>query len=165
MEIFELTIHELHEKLQKKELSAVEATTALLSRIKATDEKINAFISVTEEAALESAAAADARIAAGAGDILTGIPIALKDIFLTTGIRTTCGSKILKNFIPPYDSTAWGKLQKRGAVLLGKLNLHEFAYGGTSVPSHFGAVPRPVQVLPVAASRYFGATLPVLARS
>ncbi len=118
MEIFELTIHELHEKLQKKELSAVEATTAMLARIEATDGKINAFISVTEKEALESAAAADKIISAGTAGILTGIPLALKDIFLTKGIRTTCASRILENFIPPYDATAWTKLQgtRRGAA-------------------------------------------------
>jgi aspartyl-tRNA(Asn)/glutamyl-tRNA(Gln) amidotransferase subunit A len=143
MEIFELTVHELHEKLKQKELSSVEATKAMLLRIKETDEKINAFISLTENEALESAAAADARISAGNIDILTGIPIALKDIFLTKGIRTTCGSKMLANFIPPYNATAWEKLQQRGAVLLGKLNQDEFAMGSSCEGSAFGATRNP----------------------
>jgi aspartyl-tRNA(Asn)/glutamyl-tRNA(Gln) amidotransferase subunit A len=143
MEIFELTVHELHEKLKKKELSSVEATKAMLARIEATDGKVNAFITVCQEEALESAREADKRIAAGEMDILTGIPIALKDIFLTKGIRTTCASKILNNFIPPYDATSWLKLKERGAVLLGKLNQDEFAMGSSCESSAFGPTRNP----------------------
>jgi len=143
MEIFELTIHELHEKLKKKELTAVEAAKALLSRIESTDAAINAFITITEKEALESAAAADARIAAGEMNLLTGIPLALKDIFLTSGVRTTCASKMLADFIPPYDSTAWKKLRESGAVLLGKLNQDEFAMGSSCEGSAFGATRNP----------------------
>ena len=143
MEIFELTVHELHEKLKKKELSSVEATKAMLARIEATDGKVNAFITVCNEEALESAGNADKRIAAGNMDILTGIPIALKDIFLTKGIRTTCASKILNNFVPPYDATSWLKLQERGAVLLGKLNQDEFAMGSSCESSAFGTTKNP----------------------
>src|SRR6266545_4987224 len=106
MELYELTIHELHEKLKRKEVSSVEATRSLLSRIDAVEDRVNAFITVTPEEALKDAEAADRRIAAGNMDILTGIPVALKDIFLTEGIRTTCGSRILENFIPPYDATS-----------------------------------------------------------
>src|SRR5690349_15635955 len=120
MQIFELSIHELHEKLKKKELSAVEATRAMLDRVEAVDERVNAYITVTPDEALKEAAAADKKIAAGDIDVLTGIPIALKDIFVTKGIRTTCGSKILENFVPPYDGTAVARLKARGAVILGK---------------------------------------------
>jgi len=143
MQIFELSLHELHEKLKQKELSSVEATTAMLERIDAVDGKVNAYVTVTPEKALAEAAAADQRIAAGDIDILTGIPIALKDIFVTKGIRTTCGSKILSNFIPPYDGTAVAKLKARGAVILGKLNQDEFAMGSSSESSYFGATKNP----------------------
>ncbi|HTY21319.1 MAG TPA: amidase family protein, partial [Geobacteraceae bacterium] len=95
MELYELTIHELNERLMKREVSSVEATQACLDRIEAVDPKVRAFITVTRKDALESAAQADQRIAKGEADILTGIPIALKDIFLTKGIRTTCASRIL----------------------------------------------------------------------
>jgi aspartyl-tRNA(Asn)/glutamyl-tRNA(Gln) amidotransferase subunit A len=143
MEIFELTVHELHEKLKKKELSSVEATEAMLARIDATEEKVNAFITVCREEALEAAAAADKRIASGEMDILTGIPIALKDIFLTKGIRTTCASRMLGDFNPPYDATSWNKLKERGAVLLGKLNQDEFAMGSSCESSAFGLTRNP----------------------
>jgi aspartyl-tRNA(Asn)/glutamyl-tRNA(Gln) amidotransferase subunit A len=143
MEIFELTIHELHDKLKRKEVSSVEATKAVLARIEAVDGKVNAFITVTPEEALASAAAADKRIAAGEMTALTGIPIALKDIFLTRGIRTTCASNILANFTPPYDATSWSKLKEQGAVLVGKLNQDEFAMGSSCESSAFGPAKNP----------------------
>jgi aspartyl-tRNA(Asn)/glutamyl-tRNA(Gln) amidotransferase subunit A len=143
MEIFELTIHELHDKLKRKEVSSVEATKSLLSRIEAVDPKVNAFITVTPEEALQSAEAADKRIATGEMDVLTGIPIALKDIFLTRGVRTTCASRILHNFVPPYDATSWLKLKERGAVLVGKLNQDEFAMGSSTESSAFGPTRNP----------------------
>ena len=143
MELFELSVHELHDKLKAREVSSVEATRAMLARIEATDPQVNAFITVTTEDALEAAEAADRRIAAGETDILTGIPIALKDIFVTKGIRTTCGSRILENFVPPYDGTAVAKLKERGAVILGKLNQDEFAMGSSSESSAFGATRNP----------------------
>jgi aspartyl-tRNA(Asn)/glutamyl-tRNA(Gln) amidotransferase subunit A len=143
MELFELTVRELHEKLRKKEVSSVEATKSLLSRIEAVEPKVNAFITVTPEEALKAAAAADKRIAAGEIDILTGIPLALKDIFLTRGIRTTCASKILTTFIPPYDATSWLKLKERGMVLVGKLNQDEFAMGSSCESSAFGTTKNP----------------------
>ncbi|MCM0081268.1 Asp-tRNA(Asn)/Glu-tRNA(Gln) amidotransferase subunit GatA [Geomonas sp. Red32] len=143
MEIFDLTLHELHEKLKAKELSSVEATKAMLARIEAVDGKVHAYITVTPEQALAEAEAADQRIAAGNIDLLTGIPVALKDIFVTKGIRTTCGSKILENFIPPYDGTAVAKLKERGAVIVGKLNQDEFAMGSSCESSYFGSCKNP----------------------
>src|SRR4051794_35446342 len=143
MQIHELTIHELHEKLAKREISSVEATRALLDRIKAVEPQVNAFITVCEEEALRDAAAADARIAAGDTGLLTGIPIALKDIFLTEGIRTTCASNILHNFVPPYSATAWENLKAQGAVLVGKLNQDEFAMGSSNETSFAGTARNP----------------------
>jgi aspartyl-tRNA(Asn)/glutamyl-tRNA(Gln) amidotransferase subunit A len=143
MELFELTIHELHDKLKKREVSSVETTNALLARIEAVEPKVNAFITVTKEEALKDAEAADQRIAAGDMDTLTGIPLAFKDIFLTKGVRTTCGSRILNNFIPPYDATSVAKLKERGMVLVGKLNQDEFAMGSSTESSYFGTTRNP----------------------
>ena len=143
MELFELTVRELHRKLKAREVSSVEATRSVLSRIEAVDGQINAFITVTPEEALKNAAAADERIAAGEADILTGIPLALKDIFLTKGIRTTCASRMLHNFIPPYDATSVARLKARGMVLVGKLNQDEFAMGSSCESSAFGATRNP----------------------
>jgi aspartyl-tRNA(Asn)/glutamyl-tRNA(Gln) amidotransferase subunit A len=143
MELFELTIHELHDKLKKREVSSVETTNALLARIEAVEPKVNAFITVTKEEALKDAEAADQRIAAGNMDTLTGIPLAFKDIFLTKGVRTTCGSRILNNFIPPYDATSVAKLKERGMVLVGKLNQDEFAMGSSTESSYFGTTRNP----------------------
>ena len=143
MEIHELTIHELHDKLKKGELSSVEATKALLARIEAVEGTVNAFITVTPEEAQKDAEAADRRIAAGDMQPLTGIPVALKDIFLTKGVRTTCASRILDNFIPPYDATSVARLKEQGMVLVGKLNQDEFAMGSSTESSHYGKTRNP----------------------
>ena len=143
MELFELTIHELHDKLKKKEISSVEATRALLARIDAVEPRVNAFITVTPEEALKNAEEADRRIAAGDMQLLTGIPIALKDIFLTKGVRTTCASRILDNFIPPYDATSVARLKAQGMVLVGKLNQDEFAMGSSTESSYYGKTHNP----------------------
>lgn len=143
MNIIDLTLHQLHELLNTKKISSVEATRAMLARIEAVEPQVGSFITVTPEQALAGAEAADRRIAAGEMDLLTGIPLALKDIFLTEGIRTTCGSRILDNFIPPYSATAWENLRERGAVLLGKLNQDEFAMGSSNESSAFGVCRNP----------------------
>ena len=143
MEIFDLTIHEMHQKLKAKEFSSVEATSAMLARIESVEERVNAYITVTPEQALVEAEAADRRIAAGEIATLTGIPIGLKDIFITKGIRTTCGSKILESFVPPYDGTAVARLKEQGAVIVGKLNQDEFAMGSSNESSYFGPVKNP----------------------
>jgi len=143
MDTIDMTIHGLHQALESKQLSSVEATKAMLARIEAVEPQVGSFITVTPEQALAGAEAADRRIAAGDMDMLTGIPLALKDIFLTEGIRTTCGSRILDNFIPPYSATSWEKLRDRGAVLLGKLNQDEFAMGSSNESSAFGVCRNP----------------------
>lgn len=143
MELYEQTIHDLQTQLQARQASSVEITTSFLNRIDSTDPSINAFITVTKEQALADAQAADQRIAAGDGSPLTGIPVALKDIFLTDGVRTTCASKMLGNFVAPYDATAWAKMKAQGAVLLGKLNMDEFAMGSSCENSAFGPTRNP----------------------
>ena len=143
MEIFDLSIEELHEKLRNREISSVEATQVFLERIENVEPKVGSFITVTTEKALSDAENADKRISSGDCQLLTGIPLALKDIFLTEGIRTTCGSRILQNFIPPYSATAYEKLRNQGAVLLGKLNQDEFAMGSSNETSAFGITRNP----------------------
>lgn len=143
MNITDMTIQELHLALKGKQVSSVEATKAMLERIKSVEPEIRSFITVTEEQALTAASAADKLIASGDCRTLTGIPLAVKDIFLTEGIRTTCGSRILENFIPPYSATSWEKLRDQGAVLLGKLNQDEFAMGSSNESSAFGPTHNP----------------------
>ncbi len=143
MEIFEHPIRSLHEKLKKREISSVELTRIFLERIRRVEPKISSFITVTEEKAISDAASADRMISCGDSNLLTGIPIALKDIFLTEGIRTTCGSRILGNFVPTYSATAYEKLCKKGGVLLGKLNQDEFAMGSSNETSAFGITRNP----------------------
>ncbi len=143
MEIYELTIHELHDKLKKKEVSSLEATRAVFSRIDSVEDKVHSFVTISRDEALRQAQEADKRIAAGDMRPLTGVPIAVKDIFCTEGVRTTCSSKILENFIPPYDSTVVARLKSDGAVILGKTNMDEFAMGSSTETSYFGVTRNP----------------------
>ncbi len=137
------TIKELHHALKNKTLSSVELTQYFLTRIEKFDTRYNSFITVCNETALKQAQAADAQIAAGHITPLTGIPLAQKDIFCTKGIKTTCGSKILDNFIAPYESTVTQKFLDAGAVMLGKTNMDEFAMGSSNETSYYGAVKNP----------------------
>lgn len=140
--MYDKNITELAEGLRSREFSSEELTRAFLDRIKQYS-SINAYITVTEELALQNAKAADARLAKGDVTLLTGIPIAQKDIFCTEGVKTSCGSKILDNFIAPYDATVVAKLKEAGAVMLGKLNMDEFAMGSSNETSFYGAVKNP----------------------
>ncbi len=143
MTIHDLTLAELRSRLDKRELSAVEVTNAYLDRIAATNAEINAFITVCNETALAEAQAADQAIAAGQAAPLTGLPIAAKDIFNTAGIRTTCASRILGNYVAPYDATAIARLKEQRSVIIGKLNMDEFAMGSSNENSAFGPVRNP----------------------
>ena len=147
MELHNLTIHELHEKLKKKQITSIETTEAFLKRIDAIDGNIKAYITVTKEEAARQAKEADKRLASGK-DItpLTGVPIAVKDIFCTNGVRTTCASKILDNFVPPYDATVIKKLKDAGAVILGKNNMDEFAMGSSTENSAYFVTKNPWDV-------------------
>ena len=139
------SITELASDLDSKKISSVELTQEFLDRIKR-HENLNSFITVTADRALADAKAADALRAQGKAQPLTGIPLAHKDIFCTKGIKTSCGSKMLDNFISPYDATVMEKFQNSGAVLLGKTNMDEFAMGSSNETSFYGAVKNPWQL-------------------
>ena len=142
-DLWRLTAHEAHEKLRAKEFSAVELTQSVLDRVNAVESKVHAYITTTPELALEQAKDADSRYAAGTATPLTGIPVGVKDLIVTKGTRTTAGSKILENFIPPYDSHVYEQLRKAGAVMVGKANLDEFAMGSSTEHSAYGPTHNP----------------------
>ncbi|MFC2059850.1 Asp-tRNA(Asn)/Glu-tRNA(Gln) amidotransferase subunit GatA [Chloroflexota bacterium] len=133
----QLTIHETHQLLKAKQLSSVELTKACLERIQQVEPKVQALVTITEELALKQAQKADELIAQGDINPLTGIPAVIKDNMCTRGTRTTCASKMLENFVPPYDATVVEKLNNRGAVIVGKANMDEFAMGSSTEHSAF----------------------------
>jgi aspartyl-tRNA(Asn)/glutamyl-tRNA(Gln) amidotransferase subunit A len=137
------TIADLAQALQQREVSSVELTQHVLDRCTTINQKLNCFISITPEIALEQARLADENIKNGNAGPLTGVPIAQKDIFCTNGIKTSCGSKMLDNFIAPYDATVVEKLNHAGMVMIGKTNMDEFAMGSSNETSFYGAVLNP----------------------
>jgi len=138
MELFKYTAHQLHEKLVSKELSAVELTEAVLVRSEAVEKHVQAYITQNQDRAFVQAQAVDGKIAQGQTiSVLAGIPVALKDNICTKGIKTTCGSKILAEFVPPYNATVVDKLMAEDVVLVGKTNMDEFAMGGSTENSGF----------------------------
>ena len=141
MSIYTKTIAQLAQGLKDKEFSSVEITQHYLERIKKSD--LNAFITLTDELAMKQAQTADDKIAAGTSNILTGIPYAHKDIFCTKGVKTSAGSKMLDNFISPYDATVSHQLNQADTVMLGKVNMDEFAMGSSNESSFYGAVKNP----------------------
>ena len=143
MELYKLTIHELHEKIKNKEITAKDIASDVFKRIDSVENKVKAYLSVARDEALKQAEDADKEIKAGKFKPLTGIPIAIKDNICIDGIKTTCASKILENFIPPYDATVITKLKANGYILTGKTNMDEFAMGSSTENSAFGATRNP----------------------
>ena len=157
------SLTELSHGLQTGEFSSVELTQAFLTRIKQ-HQNLNAYITITEELALQSAKAADARIANKKAEALTGIPVAQKDIFCTLDVKTTCGSKMLDNFYAPYNATVIEKFNQAGAVMLGKVNMDEFAMGSSNETSYYGATKNPWNTNKVPGGSSGGSGVAVAAR-
>ena len=143
MNLYELTIHEAHDLLKQKKISSAELTRSVLGRIHDADSRVGAYITLAGETAMAQAEAADHAIGEGRIGPLTGIPLAIKDLICTRGLRTTCASKILENFIPPYDAGVIEKLAAEGAVILGKVNMDEFAMGSSTENSAIGVTRNP----------------------
>jgi len=142
-DLHEKTLSELRRQLRAGEVSSLEITESLLTRIVSLGADLNAFITVTPDEAREAARAADELIGKGKAETLTGLPIVHKDLFCTRGTRTTCGSRMLENFESPYDATVVERLRAAGAIMLGKTNMDEFAMGSSNETSYFGAVQNP----------------------
>jgi len=164
MGLFELTIFQLHEALKKREISSLDVTESLLNRIDRLDATLNAYITIMPEAARKQARQADQRVRAGEIHPLTGIPLAVKDNISTLDAPTTCGSRILKNYLPPFDATVIKRLRERGAVFLGKTNMDEFAMGSSTENSFIGPTRNPWNVDYIAGGSSGGSAAAVTAR-
>jgi aspartyl-tRNA(Asn)/glutamyl-tRNA(Gln) amidotransferase subunit A len=140
---YQLTIHQAHNLLKTRQLSSVELTRACLERIRQVEPKVHALVTVTDELALRQAEKADELIAQGDVHPLTGVPVVIKDNMCTKGVRTTCSSRMLANFVPPYEATVVEKLNERGAVIVGKANMDEFAMGSSTEHSAFFTTQNP----------------------
>ena len=140
------TVHQLHYQLKNREITSTQIVASVFDRIYQVDDKIGGYITLMAESPFEAATAVDQRFERGE-DLakLAGIPIAIKDVICTHGIRTTCGSKILGNFVPPYDATVMKKLKLQGAITIGKTNMDEFAMGSSNETSYFKPVKNPWQ--------------------
>jgi aspartyl-tRNA(Asn)/glutamyl-tRNA(Gln) amidotransferase subunit A len=158
------SVAELSRALHARRLSSVELTGALLDRIDAANRTLNAFLTVDREGALAQAKAADVRIASGTASPLTGIPLAHKDVIMTEGLRTTCGSRMLENFVAPYSAFVAERLERAGMVLVGKTNMDEFAMGSSNENSYFGPVRNPWDIERVAGGSSGGSAAAVAAR-
>jgi len=158
------TLAELSAALQAREFSSEALTGHYLERIGRLDPALNSFVTVTADEAMAAAAAADRRIAAGEAGPLTGIPIAHKDIFCTSGVRTSCGSRMLDNFVSPYDATVVARLKAAGVVMLGKTNMDEFAMGSSNETSFYGPVRNPWDTARVPGGSSGGSAAAVAAR-
>jgi aspartyl-tRNA(Asn)/glutamyl-tRNA(Gln) amidotransferase subunit A len=162
--LHQLSISELAERLQRREISSLELTRHCIARLESLGSQLNAVVTLTAERALADAAHADARRAEGQAGPLLGIPLIHKDIFCTDGIRTSCGSRILDNFIAPYDATIVAKLKAAGTVLLGKANMDEFAMGSSNETSFYGPVKNPWNLRKVPGGSSGGSAAAVAAR-
>jgi aspartyl-tRNA(Asn)/glutamyl-tRNA(Gln) amidotransferase subunit A len=142
-EPWRLTAHDAHQAMLRRELSAVELTESVLGRIEAVEADVHSYVTVTPDVARAQAKEADAKYATGTATPLTGVPIAVKDLIVTKGTRTTAGSRILENFVPPYNSHVYEQIRRAGAVMVGKANMDEFAMGSSTEHSAYGPTHNP----------------------
>ncbi len=163
-QITDLSFSELKKALNDRTLSSVEITSAFLDRIESLNPTLNAFITITRDEAMKSAKEADAAISKGSATPYTGLPIAHKDLFCTDGTLTTCGSKILSNFVAPYDAHVVSQCKNAGLISLGKLNMDEFAMGSSNENSHYGPVKNPWDTSRVPGGSSGGSAAAVAAR-
>jgi aspartyl-tRNA(Asn)/glutamyl-tRNA(Gln) amidotransferase subunit A len=163
-ELHHQTLAELAEGLRARQFSSVELTRHFLERIERLNPALNAFITVTPDQALTAAAKADELLAAGEAGELAGLPLVHKDIFCTDGVLTTCGSRMLSNFVAPYDATVVEKLSQAGVITLGKANMDEFAMGSSNETSYFGPVKNPWDLNRVPGGSSGGSSAAVAAR-